>query len=170
MIGAINVEWLGKKTINMVKGKTRVDWQPHSALMLILMIPFSRLYPPCHYTLQYDYSKELIFTLHYLEYTERLWMQMKRNFPSEYMWGGACFILSTLHLAYGNYQDGFALSHTYCHGCTVFLCWMGGALCWNKHNVYFKGRPSGGEGHTAGLTRPLCSHACNFSFSFYCLK
>lgn len=38
MKGAINVSWLAKMTINMVKDKTRGDWQSHSVLMLILII------------------------------------------------------------------------------------------------------------------------------------
>lgn len=76
------------------------------------MIPFSRLYPPCHYSLQYDYSKHFHFTLEYMEVVHA----DETKFSPSYIFGGACFILSTTRRsAYGNYQDGFAVNHTYCH-------------------------------------------------------
>lgn len=121
MKGAVNAEWLGK-TINMVKDKTRLDWQLLSILMHILMTPFSRLYPACHYGWQYHCSEEHIVTSHDLQYTEGLNVDVTK-FSSQNMLGGAwpCFTLSTVHSAYDSNQDGSALKRVYCHECTVYL-------------------------------------------------
>lgn len=169
MKGAINVEWLGKKTINMLKGKTRADWQSHSILMLILMIPFFILYPPCHYKSTVPLLKITHFHLRWFTVHRGCECQRNKIFLLIHVrWCGT--MPQSVHTPFGMWQlSRWICVKPHCH--RVFAK-IRGPEHWNKNDLYFKWALTGGERSTAASPRPLLLLYVHvtFLFLFYCLK